>query len=145
MFEVAQCAYRAHTTPMTPPAERPNRMHLLLSDDESKMLDRLAEDEGVTASDVLRTLVRRAHAGRFEGLTGIQKEILATMFATPERMDPRRIARAIDDTEPSATEPAVRRALTDLEQRTWIRRAQGNSETYVLTSVGRIELKHLKK
>jgi len=39
--------------------ERKNSFHLLLSDDEMKLLRLLAEQEGLNASDYLRTLVRR--------------------------------------------------------------------------------------
>ena len=39
--------------------ERKNSFHLLLSDDELKLLRLLAEREGLTASDYLRTLLRR--------------------------------------------------------------------------------------
>lgn len=40
--------------------ERKNSFHLLLSDDEHKLLNLLAEKEGLNASDYLRALVRRA-------------------------------------------------------------------------------------
>jgi hypothetical protein len=39
--------------------ERKNSFHLLLSDDELKLLRLLAEREGLTASDYLRTMLRR--------------------------------------------------------------------------------------
>jgi hypothetical protein len=38
--------------------ERSNSFHLLLSDDELKLLKLLAEREGLNASDYLRTLIR---------------------------------------------------------------------------------------
>lgn len=38
------------------------RLHILVSDDESLMLDQLAEKDGVTPSDVVRRLIRRAYA-----------------------------------------------------------------------------------
>jgi len=38
--------------------ERNNSFHLLLSDDELKLLRLLAEREGLNASDYLRTLIR---------------------------------------------------------------------------------------
>ena len=40
------------------PIERSNSFHLLLSDDELKLLKLLAEREGLNASDYLRTLIR---------------------------------------------------------------------------------------
>jgi hypothetical protein len=40
------------------PIERNNSFHLLLSDDELKLLKLLAEREGLNASDYLRTLIR---------------------------------------------------------------------------------------
>ena len=40
------------------PIERKNSFHLLLSDDELKLLKLLAEREGLTASDYLRLLIR---------------------------------------------------------------------------------------
>jgi hypothetical protein len=39
--------------------ERKNTFHLLLSDDELKLLRLLAEREGLNASDYLRSLLRR--------------------------------------------------------------------------------------
>lgn len=43
--------------------ERPNSFHLMLSDDELKLLRLLAEQEGLNASDYLRSLMRRAAGG----------------------------------------------------------------------------------
>ncbi len=43
--------------------ERPNSFHLMLSDDELKLLRLLAEQEGLNASDYLRLLMRRAAGG----------------------------------------------------------------------------------
>jgi hypothetical protein len=39
--------------------ERSNSFHLLLSDDELKLLRLLAERDGLNASDYLRSLIRR--------------------------------------------------------------------------------------
>jgi hypothetical protein len=39
--------------------ERTNSFHLLLSDDELKLLKLLAEREGLNASDYLRSLIRQ--------------------------------------------------------------------------------------
>jgi hypothetical protein len=39
--------------------ERRNSFHLMLSDDELKLLRLLAEQEGLSASDYLRTIMRR--------------------------------------------------------------------------------------
>lgn len=39
--------------------ERKNSFHLLLSDDEAKLLKLLAEREGLNASDYLRSLLRQ--------------------------------------------------------------------------------------
>ncbi len=44
---------------MAMPIERKNSFHLLLSDDELRLLRLLAEREGLTASDYLRTALRR--------------------------------------------------------------------------------------
>jgi hypothetical protein len=44
---------------MAVPIERKNSFHLLLSDDELKLLRLLAEREGLNASDYLRSLLRR--------------------------------------------------------------------------------------
>jgi hypothetical protein len=44
---------------MAMPIERKNSFHLLLSDDELKLLKLLAENEGLNASDFLRMLIRR--------------------------------------------------------------------------------------
>lgn len=43
---------------MAAPIERNERLHILLSDEESTMLKALAAHRGLTASDLLRTLVR---------------------------------------------------------------------------------------
>jgi hypothetical protein len=44
---------------MAMPIERKNSFHLLLSDDELKLLRLLAEQDGLNASDYLRMLIRR--------------------------------------------------------------------------------------
>lgn len=44
---------------MAMPIERKNSFHLLLSDDELKLLKLLAEREGLNASDYLRSLLRQ--------------------------------------------------------------------------------------
>jgi hypothetical protein len=41
------------------PIERKNSFHLLLSDDELKLLKLLAEREGLNASDYLRSMLRQ--------------------------------------------------------------------------------------
>jgi hypothetical protein len=41
------------------------RLHILVSTDERRMLDELAQRDGLTPSDVVRQLVRRAHAATF--------------------------------------------------------------------------------
>jgi hypothetical protein len=45
--------------------EREKLFNLMVSDAEREMLTRLAEDDGVSAATVLRTLLRRAHADRY--------------------------------------------------------------------------------
>lgn len=47
------------------PAERENAITVRMSKDERRMLDALAEADGISISDVVRMLVRRAHADRF--------------------------------------------------------------------------------
>ncbi len=44
---------------MAMPIERKNSFHLLLSNDEAKLLKLLAEREGLNASDYLRSLLRQ--------------------------------------------------------------------------------------
>lgn len=47
-----------------PPKDAPSRtvrLHMLLSEDERAMLTGLAAAEGLTWSDVVRQLIRRAH------------------------------------------------------------------------------------
>lgn len=44
---------------MVMPIERKNSFHLLLSDDELKLLRLLAERDGLNASDYLRSLLRQ--------------------------------------------------------------------------------------
>ena len=41
--------------------DRQNQFKILLSDEERRMLDELAENSGVTASDYLRLYIRREH------------------------------------------------------------------------------------
>jgi hypothetical protein len=44
--------------------KRTERLHALLSKEEAKMLEELAEAQGLTASDVVRLLIRREHHER---------------------------------------------------------------------------------
>ncbi len=53
------------------PIDRKNSFHLMLSDDEMTLLRLLAEREGLTASDYLRTVLRR--------LAGMPAQILQVM------------------------------------------------------------------
>lgn len=39
--------------------DRPNRFEMRFSNEEQRLLDRLAETEGVSGSEVVRSLVRR--------------------------------------------------------------------------------------
>jgi len=48
--------------------ERKNSFHLLLSDDEAKLLKLLAEREGLNASDYLRSLLRQMASGSQKNL-----------------------------------------------------------------------------
>ena len=48
---------------MAMPIQRPNSFHLMLSDDELALLRLLAERDGLTASDYLRSMMRREAAG----------------------------------------------------------------------------------
>jgi uncharacterized protein (DUF1778 family) len=45
--------------------DRERRINIRVSDTEAKMLQELAEAEGVSQSDFLRLYVRRAHGERF--------------------------------------------------------------------------------
>jgi hypothetical protein len=56
------------------PIERKNSFHLLLSDDEMRLLRLLAEREGLNASDYLRTMLRR--------LAGVPAYMAAAMRVT---------------------------------------------------------------
>jgi hypothetical protein len=47
------------------PTTRDRRLSILISDEEHKMLERLADAEGVTVSTFVRQFTRRAHADRF--------------------------------------------------------------------------------
>ncbi|HST56288.1 MAG TPA: hypothetical protein VLJ42_10425 [Solirubrobacteraceae bacterium] len=42
-----------------------DRLHVLVTSDERRMLEALAERQGLTTSDVVRQLVRREHAALF--------------------------------------------------------------------------------
>lgn len=41
------------------------RLHILITVDEHRMLDELAEHEGLRSSDTVRQLIRRQHAATF--------------------------------------------------------------------------------
>ncbi len=59
---------------MAMPIERKNSFHLLLSDDELKLLRLLAERDGLNASDYLRMVIRRQ-------ADGPQAQIIAALLA----------------------------------------------------------------
>jgi hypothetical protein len=46
------------------PTERDYMLRVRMSEDERAMLTELADAEGLTASDAVRQLIRRAHADR---------------------------------------------------------------------------------
>jgi predicted Rossmann fold nucleotide-binding protein DprA/Smf involved in DNA uptake len=50
---------------MTPPPERDIQLKILISKHEKKMLEDLAEAEGLTVSDYVRTSAKRAHEKKF--------------------------------------------------------------------------------
>ena len=45
--------------------KRDKRLHMLMADEEWAWLQALADKDGLSASDVVRQLVRRAHAEAF--------------------------------------------------------------------------------
>jgi uncharacterized protein (DUF1778 family) len=45
--------------------QRARNLNIRITDDEGEMLRQLAEREGVSASDVVRLFIRRAHAEAF--------------------------------------------------------------------------------
>lgn len=47
--------------------ERNRRLSMLISDEEQRMLQDLADADGVTASDYVRLFVRKAHEAKFAG------------------------------------------------------------------------------
>ena len=47
------------------PNERTERLGIRIASEEVAMLQALAVADGLTASDIVRTLIRRAHAERF--------------------------------------------------------------------------------
>jgi hypothetical protein len=53
--------------------ERDKRLHMLLSDDEDRMLRALAAADGLSSSDIVRQLVRKAFAERFAEGTKMPK------------------------------------------------------------------------
>ena len=48
------------------PPERTQRVEVRMTPDEMSMLEELAEQSGLTVSDIVRTLVRREHAEKSE-------------------------------------------------------------------------------
>jgi len=74
---------------MTMAIERKNSFHLLLSDDELKLLKLLAERDGLNASDYLRSLLRQmaggGHAAQVMRLgAAFDLGKLAEQWSTPE-------------------------------------------------------------
>ncbi|HEY1954987.1 MAG TPA: hypothetical protein VGH28_05230 [Polyangiaceae bacterium] len=61
------------------PIQRSNSFHLLLSDDELQLLHMLAEREGLTASDYLRTMLRRLAGATTQQATALR---IADMMKT---------------------------------------------------------------
>jgi hypothetical protein len=59
--------------------ERKNSFHLLLSDDELKLLKLLAERDGLNASDYLRSLLRQ-----MAGASPMAMRAMGLAWATPE-------------------------------------------------------------
>ncbi len=47
------------------PLERSERLNVRIAPEEIAMLEAVAEADGLSASDVVRTLIRRAYAERF--------------------------------------------------------------------------------
>lgn len=47
-------------------SKRDHSLHIRTSDTEKQMLERIAEEDGVTVSDALRTLIRKAHSRQQE-------------------------------------------------------------------------------
>ncbi len=46
------------------PTERSRQLHVMVSADEERMLRELADLAGLTASDIVRTLIRQEHAAK---------------------------------------------------------------------------------
>jgi hypothetical protein len=55
------------------PTEREKRLHMLLSDEEDRMLRALADADGLTASDIVRQLIRRTFMERWPPKPKIKK------------------------------------------------------------------------
>ena len=47
------------------PTQRDNMFHVRMSDDERRMLEAIAENEGLSASDKIRQLIRRDFIATF--------------------------------------------------------------------------------
>jgi transcriptional regulator CtsR len=48
-----------------PPTEREKRLHMLLSDDEDRMIRAIADADGLSVSDAIRQMIRRTFMERW--------------------------------------------------------------------------------
>ena len=88
------------------PIERSNSFHLLLSDDELKLLKLLAERDGLNASDYLRMLIRSMPSTSSQILQGMRLGA-----ALGSKLDVARLFDAQPEpAKPGADEPKRRKA-----------------------------------
>ncbi len=69
---------------MAMPIERKNSFHLMLSDDEMALLRLLAERDGLTASDYLRSMLRRLAGASTPMLEAIRVTDLLSSLDLPK-------------------------------------------------------------
>jgi hypothetical protein len=58
------CVSHVHNDNM-PPTEREKRLHMLLSDDEDRMIRAIADADGLSVSDAIRQMIRRTFTERW--------------------------------------------------------------------------------
>jgi hypothetical protein len=96
---------------MAMPIERKNSFHLLLSDDELKLLRLLAEQEGLNASDYLRSMIRRAPSVPTRVMTAIKTSEMLGIGELGKLVDARRPERS------GVSDPGAKRSETDVGTR----------------------------
>jgi hypothetical protein len=68
-----------------PPIDRSERLNVRIAPEEMAMLQVLADESGLTASDIVRTLIRREYGAKFSGSPPHQAIVRAALDAAGRR------------------------------------------------------------